>query len=126
MAGKHRRQNAHSRSPEQRGPRPLEIIDALLSDESAVAHRHAGHYLALGGVRVFAASVTARQCSQFRPACHSVCTDIAEVGDPISDWPPVELPPTPIAPGGQSVPAAACLGCLAAGNALSTREEYPA
>lgn len=37
-------------------------------------------------------------------AC-SACAGIAEVGDPISGWPPVELPPIPLAPGGQPVPS---------------------
>jgi hypothetical protein len=50
MAGKHRRQDAHPRISEQRGPRPLEVIDALMTDESAVAHRHAGRYLARQGL----------------------------------------------------------------------------
>jgi hypothetical protein len=44
--------------------RPLGVIDArtqiehLVSDESAMAHRHRGHYLALCGVTVLAASLT--------------------------------------------------------------------
>jgi hypothetical protein len=61
--GKHRRQ-VHVRIPGQRVQRPLGIIDArthvehLVSDESAIAHRHRGHYLALCGVTVLAASLT--------------------------------------------------------------------
>ncbi len=63
--GRHRRQAAHTAIPAQRGPRPLGIIDArthvehLMTDESAMAHRHSGSYLALCGVRVLAASLTA-------------------------------------------------------------------
>ena len=34
-----------------------------------------------------------------------VCADIADGGDPIAGWPPVELPLSPLAPGGQPVPS---------------------
>lgn len=49
---------------QQRGPCPVGITDArthvehLVSDESVAAHRHAGHYLALCGMTVLAASLT--------------------------------------------------------------------
>jgi hypothetical protein len=62
--GKHRRQAVHAGIPGQRGQRPVGIIDArthvehLVSDESAIAHRRRGHYLALCGVTVLAASLT--------------------------------------------------------------------
>lgn len=65
MPGRHRRQAAHAQVPAQRGPRPLGITDAhthvehLMTDESAVAHRHSGRYLALCGIEVLAASLTA-------------------------------------------------------------------
>ena len=65
MAGRHRRESERARVPAQRTPRPLGIIDArtqvehLMSDESAMAHRHLGSYLALCGVRVLAASLAA-------------------------------------------------------------------
>ena len=62
--GKHRRQALHAGIPGQRGQRSVGIIDArthvehLVSDESARAHRDRGHYLALCGVTVLAASLT--------------------------------------------------------------------
>jgi hypothetical protein len=68
MAGRHRRQSdgAHVGIPEQRrAPRPVGITDAhthvehLVTDESAMAHRHSGRYPALCGVQVVAASLTA-------------------------------------------------------------------
>jgi hypothetical protein len=46
--------------------RSIRIVDVrtsmehLVTDESAVAHRHAGTYLALCGAQVLAASLTAR------------------------------------------------------------------
>lgn len=53
MAGKRRRQDGRSRVPERRGSHPLEVLNALMSEESVVAHRHAGRYLALwGGILV--------------------------------------------------------------------------
>ncbi len=73
VAGRHRRQSdaAYVRIPEQqRGPRPVGITDAhthvehLVTDESAMAHRHSGRYLALCGVRGLAASLTAPRCDQ--------------------------------------------------------------
>ncbi|MGH3766092.1 MAG: hypothetical protein ACRDTX_13250 [Pseudonocardiaceae bacterium] len=66
-AGRHRRRPdaAYVRIPEQqRGPCPVGITDAhthvehLVSDESVAAHRHTGHYLALCGMTVLAASLT--------------------------------------------------------------------
>jgi hypothetical protein len=65
--GKHRRVSrvAHIAIPVPRGPRPVGIIDAkthiehLMTDESAVAYRHSGRYLALCGVEVLAASLAA-------------------------------------------------------------------
>jgi hypothetical protein len=74
--GKHRRQVGHAGIPAQRGQWPVGIIDArtrvehLVSDESARAHRDRGHYLALCGVTVLAASLTdpgrgrCRECAQ--------------------------------------------------------------
>ncbi len=65
MACRHRRQAAHAQVPEQRAPRPLGVTDAqtqvehFLSEESVAEHRHAGRYLALCGVHVLAASLTA-------------------------------------------------------------------
>jgi hypothetical protein len=65
MAGRHsKRRVAHPQVPEQWGPRPLGITDALthvehlVSDESVAAHRHMGLYLALCGMTVLAASLT--------------------------------------------------------------------
>lgn len=66
-AGRHRRQPdaAYVRIPEQQSaPCRVRIIDAhthiehLVSEESVAAHRDAGHYLALCGLRVLAASLT--------------------------------------------------------------------
>lgn len=60
MAGRHRRRPG---IPAQR--RPLGMTDAhtcvehVVSDESAVEHRHCGRYLALCGAQVLAASLTA-------------------------------------------------------------------
>jgi hypothetical protein len=77
--GRHRRQ-PDARIPEQRrGPRPIGITDAhthveqLITDESAMAHRRSGRYLALRGVQVLAASLTTpgrdqcRCCQQALP-----------------------------------------------------------
>lgn len=69
--GKHRRipRVARVATPARVSPRPVGITDAqtrvqhLMSDESAMAHRHSGHYLALCGERVLAASLTARERS---------------------------------------------------------------
>jgi hypothetical protein len=36
---------------------------------------------------------------------YPLCADIADTGGPIAGWPPVELSPTPVAPGGQPVPS---------------------
>lgn len=64
MAGRHSKRGARARIYEQRGPRPVGITDArtrvrhLMTDESAMEHRHAGRYLALCGARVLAASLT--------------------------------------------------------------------
>ncbi|MGH3842098.1 MAG: hypothetical protein ACRDS0_11730 [Pseudonocardiaceae bacterium] len=65
MAGRHsKRRGAHAPVAEQRGPYPVGITDAhtqvehLVSDESVAAHRHTGHYLALCGMTVLAASLT--------------------------------------------------------------------
>lgn len=69
MAGRHRR---GERIPEQRGPRRLGITDAhthvehLVSDESAMEHRHSGRYLAMCGARVLAASLTAPERARCR------------------------------------------------------------
>ena len=75
MAGKHsKRRGAHARIPEQRGPRPVGITDActhlehLVSDESVMAHRHTGIYLALCGEWVLAASLT-QPSRSWCPAC---------------------------------------------------------
>jgi hypothetical protein len=43
-------------------------VEHLITDESAVAHRHAGRYLAVCGAQVLAASLTAPQRSRC-PAC---------------------------------------------------------
>jgi hypothetical protein len=65
MTGRHRLQAERAQIPVQRRPRPLGIIDAqthvehLVTDESAREHRHSGRYLALCGVQVLAASLTA-------------------------------------------------------------------
>jgi hypothetical protein len=73
MAGRHRRQSnaAHAGIPDQRrGPRTVGITDAhthvehLVTDESAMAHRHSGRYPALCGVQVVAASLTAPRRQQ--------------------------------------------------------------
>ena len=70
--GKHRRQAGHAGIPGQRGQCPVGIIDArthvehLVSDESAIAHRHRGHYLALCGVTVLAAPGMAAGVDRFR------------------------------------------------------------
>lgn len=65
MTGRHRRQAERAQIPVQRRPRPLGIIDAqthvehLMTEESAMAHRHSGCYVTLCGERVIAASLTA-------------------------------------------------------------------
>ena len=64
MTGRHPRQTVQTQITAQRHPRPVGIIDArthvehLVDDESAIAHRHSGHYLALCGMTVLAASLT--------------------------------------------------------------------
>lgn len=68
VTGRHRRHPhaaAYVRIPEpRRGPFLVRITDAhthvehLVSDESVAAHRHAGHYPALCGMKVLAASLT--------------------------------------------------------------------
>jgi len=65
MAGQHsKHRGAHAQLPEQRGPRPVGMTDArthvehLVSDESMGTHRQAGHYRALCGMTVLAASLT--------------------------------------------------------------------
>ncbi len=79
MAGRHRHRPARVRIPEQRGPRPLGITDAntevehLVTEDTVVAHRHSGRYLALCGVQVFAASLTTRERTQCR-RCHRWAT----------------------------------------------------
>lgn len=71
--GRHRHHAAHIPILEQRRPRRVGITDALthvehlVSDESAMAHRHLGRYLALCGIEVLAASLTdpgRRRCSE--------------------------------------------------------------
>lgn len=74
MAGRHSKRGAHARIPQQRGPRrPVGIVDAqsgiehLVTDASAMEHRHSGRYLALCGARVLAASMTdpgLRRCAE--------------------------------------------------------------
>jgi hypothetical protein len=72
--GRHRRGAAHRPIPSAHQHRPIRIVDArtsmehLITDESAVAYRHAGRYLALCGAQVLAASLTAPQRSRC-PAC---------------------------------------------------------
>jgi hypothetical protein len=65
MAGKHsKRRGAHAQVSQQRGPRPVGIVDApsgvehLVTDASVMQHRHSGRYLALCGARLIAASMT--------------------------------------------------------------------
>jgi hypothetical protein len=65
MAGRHRKRPGwHVRIPQQRGPRPVEMTDArtriehLVTDASAMEHRHSGRYLALCGAKVLATSLT--------------------------------------------------------------------
>ena len=61
--GRHSKQprEAHARVPQQR---QVGIVDAqsriehLVTDTSAMEHRHSGRYLALCGTRVLAASMT--------------------------------------------------------------------
>lgn len=65
MAGRHSKRRGPHRVPEQRGPRRLGITDAhthvehLVTDESAMEHRHSGRYLAMCGAQVLAASLAA-------------------------------------------------------------------
>jgi hypothetical protein len=78
MAGRHRRRRGDVpvRIPAQRGPRLARITDAhthvehLVSDESVMAHRHSGRYLALCGTRVLAASLTEPGRGRCRECCH--------------------------------------------------------
>lgn len=80
MAGRHRKRSRlqvpipQQRIPHQQRPRPAAIVDAqsgvehLITDASAMEHRHSGRYLALCGARVLAASLTdpgGRRC----PVC---------------------------------------------------------
>jgi len=65
MAGRHsKRRWTHAQAPEQRGPHLLGITDAhthvehLVCHDSVAAQRHAGHYVALCGMTVLAASLT--------------------------------------------------------------------
>lgn len=72
MAGRHsKRRHTHARV--QRGPRLMRITDArtriehLMTDASAVKHRHLGSYLTLCGAQVLAASLaepSRGRCSQ--------------------------------------------------------------
>jgi hypothetical protein len=78
MAGRHRRRAhaAHAAVPGQRGTRPVGVTDArtrvehLVPDESLLARRHAGRFLAVCGAEVLAASLTApgrgrcRECAR--------------------------------------------------------------
>jgi hypothetical protein len=72
--GRHRRGATHHPMPTAHQHRPIRIVDAqtsmehLITDESVVAHRHAGRYLAVCGAQVLAASLTAPQRSRC-PAC---------------------------------------------------------
>lgn len=76
--GRHRRHAAHAQVSAQRGTRPLGVLDArtrvehLMSDESAMAHRHSGRYVALCGVEVLAASLTAPEHSRCGPCQEGV------------------------------------------------------
>ncbi len=77
MAGRHNKRGTHAQVPEQR--RPVGVTDAvgitdahtrvehLMTDASAMEHRHAGRYLALCGIEVLAASLTERERSQCQP-----------------------------------------------------------
>lgn len=80
MAGRHsKRRRAHVQLPAQRGPRPVHITDAvgitdartrvehLMTDVSAMQHRHSGRYLALCGLEVLAASLAEREHSHCQP-----------------------------------------------------------
>jgi hypothetical protein len=66
MAGKHRlhARAANAPVPGQRGTRPVGVTDArtrvehLVRDESLVAQRHTGRFVAVCGVEVLAASLT--------------------------------------------------------------------
>jgi hypothetical protein len=68
-AGRHRRGVTHRPMPSAHQHRLIRIVDArtsmehLVTDESVVAHRHAGRYLAVCGAQVLAASLTAPQRS---------------------------------------------------------------
>jgi len=79
MAGRHRKRPGlhvpipQQRIPQRHGPRPAAIVDAqsgvehLITDASAMEHRHSGRYLALCGAKVLAASLTdpgGRRCSE--------------------------------------------------------------
>lgn len=44
-------------------------VEHLVTDDTVAAHRHSGRYLALCGVQVLTASLTARERTQCRP-CH--------------------------------------------------------
>jgi hypothetical protein len=65
MAGRHsKRAGAQVGIPEQRGMRPVGVIDArtrvehLVSEQSVAARRHVGCYVARCGAMVLAASLT--------------------------------------------------------------------
>jgi hypothetical protein len=72
--GRHRRGATHPPMPSAHQHHLTGMVDAetsvehLITDESAVAHRHAGRYLAVCGAQVLAASLTAPQRSRC-PAC---------------------------------------------------------
>jgi hypothetical protein len=72
--GRHRRGATNRPMPSAHQHRPVRIVDArrsmehLVTDESVVAHRHAGRYLAVCGAQVLAASLTAPQRSRC-PEC---------------------------------------------------------
>ena len=53
------------------------------------------------------------------------CAGIAEVGDPKSGWPSVELPPIPPAPGGQPVPSHRA-SLASGGSSRFPRRGFPA
>jgi hypothetical protein len=73
MAGRHSKRGAHARIPTQRESLSVGITDArtriehLMTDVSAMAHRHSGRYLALCGAEVLAASLAERERGQCQP-----------------------------------------------------------
>jgi hypothetical protein len=72
--GKHRRSATNRPMPSAHQHRPIRIVGArtsmehLVTDESVVADRHAGRYLAVCGAQVLAARLTAPQRSRC-PVC---------------------------------------------------------